>query len=173
MLGLPGSSRALPGFAFGFAIMGLFWHGHVRWRRYRDDGDGRSVLLTFLLVFLALIYVFPLAAMANSLIEVSLGTGPGFRGSIGRLFVIYGVGFTAISASMTALFIDARRNEALTLPMATALRDETIVWALLAGAGLASTLLALAGGAAARAAPWVYALLPIAVGLLSARRGWR
>ena len=52
----------LPAFAFGFAVMAMFWLGHVRWRRLRGDGDWLSILLTLMLVFLTLVYVQPLRA---------------------------------------------------------------------------------------------------------------
>ena len=54
----------MPAFAFGFAIIAMFWFAHVRWRRLRGDGDWLSTLLTLLLVFLVLIYVQPLRGMA-------------------------------------------------------------------------------------------------------------
>ncbi len=68
----------IPAFAFGFAIMAMFWLGHVRWRKLRGDGDSLAVLLTLLLVFLTLVYVQPLRAMAAA-------TGLWFTGQ-GRLF---------------------------------------------------------------------------------------
>jgi hypothetical protein len=54
----------IPAFAFGFAIIALFWLGHMRWRKLRGAGDSRSLLLTLMLVFLTLIYVQPLRGMA-------------------------------------------------------------------------------------------------------------
>ncbi|GAA4003611.1 TMEM175 family protein [Sphingomonas humi] len=60
-------SRALsdiPAFAFAFAVIALFWLGHVRWRKLRGSGDRRSLALTLLLVFLVLIHVQPLRSMA-------------------------------------------------------------------------------------------------------------
>src|SRR5438128_6347110 len=53
----------IPAFAFGFGIVLHFWHGHVRWRAPRGEGDGRSVLLTLLLMFLVPVYIQPLRGM--------------------------------------------------------------------------------------------------------------
>ena len=39
----------IPAFAFGFALMAMFWLGHVRWRRLRGNGDFLSTLLTLVL----------------------------------------------------------------------------------------------------------------------------
>ena len=49
---LVGALGDIPAFAFGFAVMAMFWLGHVRWRKLRGDGDWLSVLLTLVLVFL-------------------------------------------------------------------------------------------------------------------------
>ncbi|MDQ3144011.1 MAG: TMEM175 family protein, partial [Pseudomonadota bacterium] len=42
----------IPASAFGFAIMAMFWLGHVRWRKLRGDGDSLAVLLTLPLTIL-------------------------------------------------------------------------------------------------------------------------
>jgi uncharacterized membrane protein len=63
---LVGALGDLPAFAFGFAIMTMFWLSHVRWRRLRGDGDWVSTLLTLVLIFLTLVYVQPLRAMASA-----------------------------------------------------------------------------------------------------------
>ncbi|MCY7281201.1 MAG: DUF1211 domain-containing protein [Sphingomonas bacterium] len=36
----------LPAFAFGFAIITMFWVAHVRWRAMRGEGDALGVGLT-------------------------------------------------------------------------------------------------------------------------------
>ena len=61
---LAGALGEMPAFAFGFAIIAMFWFAHVRWRRLRGEGDWLSILLTVLLVFLVLIYIQPLRGMA-------------------------------------------------------------------------------------------------------------
>ena len=61
---LTGALGDIPAFAFGFAVIAMFWSAHVRWRRLRGDGDRLSTLLTVLLIFLTLIYIQPLRGMA-------------------------------------------------------------------------------------------------------------
>ena len=85
----------IPAFAFGFAIVVLFWFAHVRWRRLRGEGDWRSLCLTLLLVFLVLIYIQPLRAMAAATAIFFTGQGGGFRGNLADLFAVYGTGFVA------------------------------------------------------------------------------
>ena len=162
----------LPAFAVGFAILAMFWHAHVRWRRVRGAGDGVSVLLTMALVFLVLVYVFPLGAMAKSLSALATGRGAGIKGSIGDLFTVYGAGFLAMSAVLAALFANALRNPELTVGSRQAVRGEMIIWLILAGSAVISTALAAAGGGWQFAAPWVYALLPPVIGLFAWRWRW-
>src|SRR5688572_19042396 len=76
----------MPAFAIGFATLAMFWISHVRWRAFRGDGDGLSVLLTIVLVFLVLVYVQPLRAMARSFSTFLGGSATPFDGDIGDLF---------------------------------------------------------------------------------------
>ncbi len=70
---VPDSVRALvlalkqvPAFAAGFALLALFWYAHVRWsRHYRLDGM-LATLLSLLLVFLVLVYVYPLRLLLGT-----------------------------------------------------------------------------------------------------------
>ena len=174
----PATYRALadavaevPTFAIGFAFIAMFWFAHLRWRAYRGDGDRLSALLSVLLVFLVLVYVQPLRAMARSLSTFLGGAGTPFRGDLGDLFVIYGAGFVAMAAATAALFAEARRNPALDAGGRAAARGETIIWLILAATGLVSVLLA-AFDATERVAPIVYATLPLTIGLFVWRYDW-
>ncbi|HVM21681.1 MAG TPA: TMEM175 family protein [Sphingomicrobium sp.] len=161
----------VPAFAIGFAIIAMFWFTHVRWRRYRGHGDARSVLLTFILIFLVLIYVRPLQAVALSL-SAHLGAEVGaFKGGIGQLFAVYGAGFVAMAATLTALFADARRNPDLDALDRNALRGEIIIWSILTLTGVLSLVLALFG-ATERWSPLPYATLPFTIGLFVWRFEW-
>jgi uncharacterized membrane protein len=158
----------IPAFAFGFAIVVLFWFAHVRWRRLRGEGDWRSLCLTLLLVFLVLIYIQPLRAMAAATSVFFTGQGGGFRGNAGDLFAVYGTGFVLMSATLAALFADARRNPELG-PLDRHRADgEVAIWLIHAATGMASILLSLT-----RFGPFaalVYATLPISIGLYVRRR---
>ena len=90
----------------------MFWFAHVRWRFYRGEGDWLPALLSVLLVFLVLVYVQPLRAMARLFAPLG-GGGEPFRGDLGDLFLIYGAGFVAMAAVTAALFFELRRNAAL------------------------------------------------------------
>ncbi len=165
--GLVRSILSIPSFAIGFATIGMFWHAHVRWRAVRGEGDTLSTMLTFLLVFLVLIYVYPLRAMAVATASFATGSGDHFGGSLAGLFAIYGGGFMAMSAAVALLFADAMRNRALEPNRRHAARGELAIWSILAVTGLVSTVAALVP-ASARFAPWAYATLPLTTGVFSA-----
>src|SRR5215469_12467050 len=63
----------IPAFACSFATLMIFWHRHVRWRDRFRLHDTTSMMLSLMLVFFALIFVYPLnmlfQAMFSSLYE--------------------------------------------------------------------------------------------------------
>jgi uncharacterized membrane protein len=154
----------VPAFAIGFAVIAMFWSAHVRWRRIRGEGDWISAVLSILLVFLVLIYVQPLRAMARSLSTFLGGGGTPFSGDIGDLFLIYGAGFILMAATMAALFAEARRNRALDADMRRALTGEVWIWIILVTTGLVSIAMT-RFEATDQFAPMVYATLPVSIGL--------
>ena len=168
---LRGAVAEVPAFAIGFAIVAMFWFAHVRWRAWRGEGDWLSALLSVLLVFLVLVYIQPLRAMARSFSTFLGGGGTPFVGDVGDLFLIYGAGFVAMAAATAALFLEARRNRALDGVQRAAVRGEMIIWLILVATGLVSILLA-AVEATETIAPAVYATLPITIGLFVWRYDW-
>ncbi len=167
---LTGALGDIPAFAFGFAVVAMFWAGHVRWRRLRGEGDQLSTLLTLLLIFLALIYIQPLRGMAAAVGLWFTGKGGGFGGSISGLFAVYGTGFVAMALTMAALFWDVLRKPGLTPEERIAARGERIIWLILAITGIASILVSMT-----RYGQWaamLYATLPISIGLFLWRFNW-
>ena len=161
----------VPAFAIGFAIIVMFWAAHVRWRSLRGAGDWLSALLSVLLVFLVLVYVQPLRAMARSFSSFLGGGGTPFRGHLGELFLIYGAGFVAMAAATAALFFELHRNPSLDRTQRAAGRGEALIWLILVATGLVSILLA-AFEATEVIAPAVYATLPVTIGLFVWRYDW-
>lgn len=160
----------IPAFAFGFAVVAMFWAGHVRWRRLRGEGDGLSNFLTLLLVFLTLIYVQPLRGMAAAVGRWFTGQGGGFEGSVAGLFAVYGTGFVAMALTMAALFSDALRKPGLEAGERLIARGERIIWLILAATGIASILVSMT-----RYGMWaamLYATLPVSIGLFLWRYNW-
>lgn len=150
----------------------MFWHAHLRWRGYGGGSGLVPVLLSLLLVFLVLVYVYPLRLMALAMIAW-LGGGVELRTSAeerGQLFALYGLGFAAMAATVAALFRTSLKRPLL--PAARAgVTGEIAIWSMLAVSGLVSALLA--SFAPTRfVSPWVYSLLPVAIGLYVWRKGW-
>ncbi len=161
----------VPAFAIGFAIIAMFWFAHVRWRAFRGEGDSLSALLSVLLIFLVLIYVQPLRAMARSFSGFLGGSGTPFAGDVGDLFLVYGAGFVAMAATTAGLFLEARRNPALDEEQRWAVRGEWYIWLILAVSGLVSIAMT-RFEASEDFAPVVYATLPLTIGLFVWRYYW-
>ena len=161
----------VPAFAIGFAIIAMFWFAHVRWRHFRGEGDWLSAMLTVLLVFLELIYIQPLRAMARSLSSFLGGSGTPFSGDVGELFLIYGAGFVAMALTTAGLFAEALRNRGLGLVERQAVGGELLIWLILVATGIVSILLSLFP-TTEEVAPLVYATLPFTIGMFVWRFDW-
>ena len=162
--------RNAPAFAIGFAFVAMFWHGHVRWRGYGARDGGMPVLISLVLVFLVLVYVYPLRLMAISMVEFVARDMRTIRtlDEVADLFTLYGIGFMAMAGAMAALFATSL---AAPLPdeARAGVRGEIGIWLILAASGLVSALLS---RVAPVYAPWVYSLIPLAIGLFLRRHKW-
>lgn len=161
----------IPAFAVGFAIMSLFWMGHVRWRRLRGAAiDALPVMLTLFLIFLTLVYVQPLRAMAAATGLWLTGHGSGFRGGLSDLFAVYGTGFVLMSLTMAALFWEGLRNGSLTVSERRELKGERGIWLINAATGLVSVLVSMTPFGVWAA--MVYASLAITIPLYTHLHDW-
>jgi uncharacterized membrane protein len=159
--------RNAPAFAIGFAFVAMFWHGHVRWRAYRSRKGTVPVLLSLALIFLVLVYVYPLRLMSISLVEFVTRDIRTIRSAAeaANLFTLYGLGFMAMAGAMAALFATSL-SEQTDLEGRRGVVGETVIWLILAASGALSALIAQFSPGLA---PWTYSLLPIATGLFSRR----
>ena len=167
---LVGSLGDIPAFAFGFAVMAMFWLGHVRWRRLRGDGGLLATFLTLVLIFLTLIYVQPLRAMAGATGLFFTGHGRMFGGSLPGLFAVYGTGFVAMALTMSALYAESLRNEVMNLAERAEALGERGIWLIISMTGFASIAVS-----QTRYGVWaamVYATLPITIGIFSRHHDW-
>src|SRR5690606_19332830 len=114
--------KAVPSFAACFAMIAMFWAAHARWSRRYGFDDGASTALSLLLVFVVLVYVYPLRLQFG--VFFAWGTG-GWLPSpmriesvddIGFMFLVYGLAFAMMSLCMLGLYAHAwRRREAIGL----------------------------------------------------------
>jgi len=162
----------IPAFAVGFILLGMFWHAHVRWRGLCGNGGFAAVLLSFALVFLVLVYVYPLRMMADSMIAFFSGRqGPLVHSDLGGLFTFYGLGFAGMSAVVAGLFASGLRGADVTAANRPVVRGELGIWSILTASGVLSALLA-QFEFTVPIAPWTYAVLPVAIGVFAFRHRW-
>ena len=157
--------KGVPAFAASFATMAMFWYSHSRWSRRFGLDDLPSVLLSMLLVFLVLVYVFPLRAVFGSMFSwMTQGWLPTTYAVSGRsdlrvMFVLYGICIFTMAATITLLYWRAWRLRD-TLGLDAEERHATCAYlaanaflALVAATSLIAALLLPGSGSM-----WVYAI---------------
>lgn len=106
--------KGVPAFAASFAQIAMFWSAHVNWSRRFGLDDERSQFLSLLLVFLVLVYVYPLRILfGNFFAWITGGWLPAAADlrtldDLRWMFGIYGVAFATLSWCMLALYRHAR-----------------------------------------------------------------
>ncbi|MCS5732400.1 TMEM175 family protein [Herbiconiux daphne] len=162
---------SIPSFAVSFALIALFWWQHVTWsRRHRVD-DRVTTLLSLALVFVVLIFVFPLRILFStffSWITNDFLPSP-FQGDIDAsvlcfLFITYGIAFASLSACISGLYWRAWATRAENEPDAAGATDAA------AGASVYACFVALALLSAALAA--LFLLLGVENVWLVTVAGW-
>ncbi len=172
----------VPAFAASFALIMMFWLGHRQWSRRYGLEDGLTTALSLALVFVVLVYVYPLKIMFSTFLSwLSGGFLPSnFELSPGNmlsevigLFAAYGFGTLAMAGALAALNYRAlSRAQQLGLDKLERLRtrEQVFSWSTQAGVGLISALFALlAPGGLAAFAGFVYFLLPILMPVIALR----
>ena len=145
--------KGVPAFAASFAILAMIWWQHADWSRRYGLDDGRSVLLSLLLVFLVLVFVYPMrivfavlfASLSNGFFPANFAM-TSFR-DVSLLFLTFGVAFGSLGAVMALLYRHAwRERDRLGLDPRERieLRMAWLQWALIPAVALVSILLALA-----------------------------
>jgi uncharacterized membrane protein len=144
--------KGVPAFAASFAIMIMFWLGHYRWSRRFGIEDTGSVVLSLALVFLVLVFLYPLRLMMSGALNAITGGWLPAEFMVSEVaharafFGLYGLAFALMAATLLAL---NRRVQRLQLepPLSAvdraAARVEMEVWAILACMGVTSAALAL------------------------------
>jgi len=105
--------RSFVAFAPSFAALIWIWYLHREFFRRYGLGDGPMVVLNALLLFVVLLYVYPLKFLATlvlgSLVEtVRVATID--LGQVSQLIVIYGIGYVAVFVVLTLMYLYALRK---------------------------------------------------------------
>jgi uncharacterized membrane protein len=105
--------RGFPAFAVCFVLLAMIWNSHYKFcRRYGLD-DTTTRMITLLMLFLVLFYVYPLKFLFN----LSLGNMLNEQASplhstfsqFSTLMTIYALGFVAVYGAFTLLYLHAWR----------------------------------------------------------------
>jgi uncharacterized membrane protein len=174
--------RGIPSFVLSATLLMMFWSGHHTFSRRYGLEDGPTIVLSCLLVFTVLVYVYPLRFMLEAMLVwfgwiLGLWTEPpsiGLEASqVNSLFVIYGAGFLAMCGTIILLNVRAwRLRDELALDPLERFdtRSEIQAWSLVASAGVVSSLLALVLPRSSVGLPgWAYSLLALVMPWFSTR----
>lgn len=143
--------KGVPAFGASFAIMMFFWVSHRKWSRYYGLEDGVSIFLSLLLIFVLLVYIYPLKLMFSAFFSWMSNDWfpPEFvlenSSELVNLFLIYGLGLVAMSGLMALLYMRAKRaKEILKLNKLELLLTnmQISLWMTMALTGLVSALFA-------------------------------
>ena len=162
----------LPVFAACFTILALCWFHQFRFHRRYGLEDVTTIVLDLALLFVILLYVYPLKflcrflwLLASSRVELATsGDHPMLHGpdDVAQLMVIYGLGYTAVFGLLAALYWRAwRLRLVLELDSAERVITKSALHAHLASAaiGVLSVAIALASPNLAGWAGMTYFLL--------------
>jgi len=144
--------KAIPSYAASFLLIALFWRGHADWSRRYGLDDRISQRLSLLLVFLVLIFIYPLRMVFDALFSwISGGWLPTtftLEGvsDLRLMFAVFALAFGSMGLASGLLYLHAwRRREAIGLDALE--RDLTrhamLRWAIIPLFSLASLALAL------------------------------
>ena len=184
--------RQVPAFAFCFVMIAMFWSAHNRWSRRFGLDDVRSTLLSLGMVFVVMIYVYPLRMVASGAMAFfTNGWAPSAYRidpehallDLQTMFIVYAAGFGTLSWLLWRLNAHALR-QADQLGLDALERHETrneigshMILTASAGLSLLGSLLLLAwdphdspSSWIASLPVWVYALIGPTISLFLWRR---
>ncbi len=178
--------KGTPAFAASFIQIAAFWYAHMTWSRRYGLDDSASVVLSLVLVFLVMIFIYPLKIVFATFFGwISGGWLPynftfGSVADLRMMFVIYGVVFGTLSLVIVLLYRHALR-QADDLGLSLRERERTVVQITRSAlsAGMAVVSIAVAYALPEHGPGWmmgspgmVYALLGFS-GLIGERAGRR
>lgn len=143
--------KGIPSFAAGFAVMMVIWVTHRRWSQRFGLDDGISTFLTLSLVFVVLVYVYPLKLVMDLMFygfsrtwfpsQFQVTSSPEVAG----LIAFYSAGWSLVAAIQLGLYhrAMAKAGELGLNPLEKLLvKKEQLVWLVQAIAGLLATVFA-------------------------------
>ena len=156
--------KSVPAYAGCFLLIMRCWSAHADWSRRYGLDDTTSRRLGVLLVFLVLIFVYPMrmvfSSLFNALTAGWLPTGFSINSvsDVPAMFIMFAVAFGLLGTVMTALYWHAwRLRDALELSLHERARTrfEMMNWAAVPAVALLSLGLALTIPAVPESGVWV------------------
>ena len=145
--------RNVPTFICSIAVLGIFWRGHWLWSRRYGLEDGRSILISWVMMITILIFIYPLKAIFGSMWYLLSNGQMGQRLSLHTteeqaraLFAVYALGTIAVSAEILLLNLRAwqlREPLRLNSRERLATRGELMGWSIPVSVGVVALGLAL------------------------------
>lgn len=140
-----------PSFAASFSVIMAIWVTHRRWSRRFGLDDGVSTFLTLALIFVVLVYVYPLKlimdltfyALSSQWFPIQFQISSSAEAA--GLLAIFSVGFFLVALILLGLYLRAAATaDELCLSELERLlvRKEQLIWLVQAVAGMVVTLLA-------------------------------
>jgi len=158
--------RGFFGFAICFYLLLIVWYEHYKYFRRYGLNDTQTLWLNAALLFIMLMYVYPLKFLFTYLIDLLFGFAQSEKieaSQVPLLMVVYGAGFVAVQILFLLMYLRAYSlRDALELDARelSVTREEIQSCLLNISVGLASTAIAVLGGVATISwAGYVYILL--------------
>ncbi len=172
--------RGFPVFAVCFALLASIWYQHYAFFSKYGIHDGWTSAINFLLLFLVLLYVYPLkflfTMLWNSITgHVGKGSEAITASQAGQLLIIYGLGFAAVYLLLALLYVRALRLKGtldLTSTEVVVTKCAVTQHLLMGSVPLASVVLCLSGNPDLFFwAGMVYWVIPILMAIHGSRSG--
>lgn len=144
--------KGIPSFAASFTVMMFIWLGHRRWSERFGLDDGISTLLSLALVFIVLVYVYPLKLIMDLLFySLSQSWFPSrfqvsSTGEVAGLVAFYSMGFSLVAVMLWGLYRRAAsKTKDLSLDQLERLlvKKEQQIWLVQSVVGLIVAIIAL------------------------------
>ncbi len=166
--------KGTPAFAASFAQIAGFWYQHMTWSRRYGLDDRPSIVLSLVLVFLVMVYIYPLKAVFATFFGwITHGALPyGFEihsiHDLSMMFIVYGLVFGTMGSVIALLYLQAwRQRVALALSLdEQVLTAQHVAHALMQPA-VALVSITLALSLPLQSSPWMYGMPGMAYALLS------
>ena len=142
-------------FAFSFTMLILIWAAHNGFFRRYGLQDAWTVVINSFLLFVVLFYIYPLKFLSTALTGIFFRLGPGAekpmltsREEMASLMLIYGLGFIAVFACFSLLYLRAARSKELELDQVERLDAGSWMrhYLIFVGVGCLSVAIVLADG---------------------------